>query len=85
MVKILSRLNEYCLKSSFFFKSHKRINPFENKFLFCLFPVFIGIFCTIHYRAMYQTCDDAEMRFVLDGTFAGSHLEKPSEFSLYNF
>lgn len=83
MEKILSRLNEYCLKSSFFFKSHKRINPFENKFLFCLFPVFIGIFCAIHYRAMYQTCDDAEMRFVLDGTLAGGHLEKPSEFSLY--
>lgn len=83
MEKILSKLNEYCLKSSVFFKSHKRINPFENKFLFCLLPVFAGIFCAIHYRAVYQTSDDAEMRFVLDGTLGGGHLERPSEFSLY--
>ena len=58
-------------------------NPLKNRSLFSLLPVVFCIASAFYYRAVYQTSDDAEMRFVLDGTLAGGYLEKPSEFALY--
>ena len=60
-----------------------RFNPLQNRSLFSLLPVVLCIASAFCYRAVYQTSDDMEMRFVLDGTLAGGYLEKPSEFTLY--
>lgn len=82
MEKTITVINLYFLKIRDFFKEHKKWNPFENKWLFCFIPVLIGWICAIHYHAMYQSCDDWDMRVVLEGT-AGGFISKPSNFSMY--
>lgn len=57
-------------------------NPFSNRTVFSFIPVLACWYMAIHYHAMYQTCDDMDMRILLEGSIGGS-ISEPSEFTLY--
>lgn len=57
-------------------------NPFSNRAIFSFIPVLACWYMAIHYHAMYQTCDDMDMRILLEGSIGGS-ISEPSEFTLY--
>ena len=56
-------------------------NPFSNRAIFSFIPVLACWYMAIHYHAMYQTCDDMDMRILLEGSIGGS-ISEPSESTL---
>ena len=57
-------------------------NPLKNKRLFNIIPILYGCIIAIFFHSMYQSCDDWDMRVVLEGT-AGGIKASPSNFSMY--
>lgn len=59
-----------------------KINITQNRALFCLLPVLVTYMIALSSHAMYQSCDDFDMRIVLEGSALGFNFP-PSEFSLF--
>ena len=62
-----------------------KINITQNRALFCLLPVLVTYMIALSSHAMYQSCDDFDMRIVLEGSALGFNFPPFRIFFIYEY